>query len=148
VLKLLSDSFCTSLKVYVHSMLAPLYMAEISPPEVRGSLMALEQFSIVLGVVFGFWIGFLTRDRVFVCLIHISLILFLQLRVRLRGVSLLDSNSFQASYLPLAAILYPLHLVFWYFTANVMKRLQVWQDYASEIQMKQRVMCCCRYFHC
>ncbi|TFK66213.1 general substrate transporter [Pluteus cervinus] len=43
------------------SMLAPLYMAEISPPEVRGSLMALEQFSIVLGVVFGFWTGFMTR---------------------------------------------------------------------------------------
>ncbi|KAF9482000.1 general substrate transporter [Pholiota conissans] len=44
------------------SMLSPLYMAEISPPEVRGSLMALEQFSIVLGVVFGFWSGFMTRD--------------------------------------------------------------------------------------
>ncbi|KAF5375573.1 hypothetical protein D9615_009217 [Tricholomella constricta] len=44
------------------SMLCPLYMAEISPPEVRGSLMALEQFSIVLGVVFGFWTGFLTRS--------------------------------------------------------------------------------------
>ncbi|KAF8890302.1 general substrate transporter [Gymnopilus junonius] len=44
------------------SMLSPLYMAEISPPEVRGSLMALEQLSIVLGVVFGFWTGFMTRD--------------------------------------------------------------------------------------
>lgn len=44
------------------SMLCPLYMAEISPPELRGSLMALEQFSIVLGVVFGFWTGFLTRS--------------------------------------------------------------------------------------
>ncbi|KAH0588550.1 hypothetical protein H2248_004380 [Termitomyces sp. 'cryptogamus'] len=44
------------------SMLSPLYMAEISPPEVRGSLMSLEQFSIVLGVVFGFWTGFLTRS--------------------------------------------------------------------------------------
>ncbi|EGO26116.1 hypothetical protein SERLADRAFT_447384 [Serpula lacrymans var. lacrymans S7.9] len=43
------------------SMLSPLYMAEISPPELRGSLMALEQFAIVLGVVCGFWIGFLTR---------------------------------------------------------------------------------------
>lgn len=42
-------------------MISPLYMAEISPPEVRGSLMALEQFSIVLGVVFGFWAGFFTR---------------------------------------------------------------------------------------
>lgn len=44
------------------SMLSPLYMAEISPPEVRGSLMALEQFSIVLGAVLGFWTGFFTRD--------------------------------------------------------------------------------------
>jgi len=43
-------------------MLSPLYMAEISPPEVRGSLMALEQLSIVLGVVFGFWTGFITRS--------------------------------------------------------------------------------------
>ncbi|KAI0686499.1 general substrate transporter [Cytidiella melzeri] len=44
------------------SMLSPLYMAEISPPEVRGSLMALEQFSIVLGAVLGFWTGFFTRE--------------------------------------------------------------------------------------
>ncbi|OCH90574.1 general substrate transporter [Obba rivulosa] len=44
------------------SMLSPLYMAEISPPEVRGSLMALEQFSIVLGAVLGFWVGFFTRN--------------------------------------------------------------------------------------
>ncbi|TFK33820.1 general substrate transporter [Crucibulum laeve] len=44
------------------SMLSPLYMAEISPPEVRGSLLALEQLSIVMGVVFGFWTGFATRD--------------------------------------------------------------------------------------
>ncbi|KAJ7719987.1 MFS monosaccharide transporter [Mycena maculata] len=44
------------------SMLSPLYIAEISPPEVRGSLIALEQFSIVLGVVVGFWIGFFTRN--------------------------------------------------------------------------------------
>jgi len=44
------------------SMLSPLYMAEISPPEMRGSLLALEQFSIVLGCVVGFWTGFLTRN--------------------------------------------------------------------------------------
>src|SRR4051794_21751640 len=40
------------------SMLSPLYIAEVAAPEVRGSLMALEQFSIVSGVVVGFWIGF------------------------------------------------------------------------------------------
>ncbi|KAF9235259.1 general substrate transporter [Melanogaster broomeanus] len=44
------------------SMLSPLYMAEISPPELRGSLIAIEQLGIVLGVVFGFWTGFLTRN--------------------------------------------------------------------------------------
>jgi hypothetical protein len=37
-------------------------MAEISSPETRGSLLALEQFSIVLGCVVGFWTGFLTRN--------------------------------------------------------------------------------------
>ena len=44
-------------------MLSPLYMAEISSPEVRGSLMALEQFSIVIGAVLGFWTGYFTRNR-------------------------------------------------------------------------------------
>ncbi|KAF8317607.1 general substrate transporter [Clavulina sp. PMI_390] len=43
------------------SMLSPLYMSEISPPEFRGSLLALEQLSIVFGVVLGFWLGFFTR---------------------------------------------------------------------------------------
>jgi hypothetical protein len=47
------------------SMLAPLYMAEISPPELRGSLMALEQLSIVVGIVLGFWLGFFTRNSRF-----------------------------------------------------------------------------------
>jgi len=56
---LISPSSVDPLK---YSMLSPIYMAEISPPEVRGSLMALEQFSIVLGVVFGFWTGFATRE--------------------------------------------------------------------------------------
>jgi hypothetical protein len=46
-------------------MLAPLYMAEISPPELRGSLMALEQLSIVFGIVLGFWLGFFTRNSQF-----------------------------------------------------------------------------------
>ncbi|KAL1759909.1 general substrate transporter [Schizophyllum commune] len=44
------------------SMLSPLYISEVSPPELRGSLMALEQFSIVLGCVLGFWTGFATRN--------------------------------------------------------------------------------------
>ena len=59
-------------------MLSPLYMAEISPPELRGSLMALEQFSIVLGVVFGFWTGFITRSSM---LFSTSLVLTIDLRI-------------------------------------------------------------------
>lgn len=43
-------------------MLSPLYISEMAAPEVRGALVSLEQFSIVLGVVFGFWAGFSTRN--------------------------------------------------------------------------------------
>lgn len=43
-------------------MLCPLYISEMASPETRGSLVSLEQFSIVLGVVLGFWVGFFTRS--------------------------------------------------------------------------------------
>ena len=51
-------------------MLSPLYISEVSPPELRGSLMALEQFSIVLGCVLGFWTGFATRNGAYSILIN------------------------------------------------------------------------------
>lgn len=35
------------------SMVAPLYISEISPPEIRGALLVLEEFSIVSGIVLG-----------------------------------------------------------------------------------------------
>ncbi|KZV84354.1 general substrate transporter [Exidia glandulosa HHB12029] len=44
------------------SMLAPLYITEISAPDVRGRLLALEQLAICTGVVMGFWAGFFTRS--------------------------------------------------------------------------------------
>jgi MFS family permease len=34
----------------------------MASPETRGSLISLEQFSIVFGVVLGFWVGFATRS--------------------------------------------------------------------------------------
>ncbi|KAH8704010.1 putative MFS monosaccharide transporter [Talaromyces proteolyticus] len=43
------------------SMVAPLYISEISPPECRGTLLVLEEFCIVLGIVIAFWITFGTR---------------------------------------------------------------------------------------
>lgn len=107
-----------SLKVRVHvdikpsannfdnsSTLSPLYMAEISPPEVRGSLMALEQLAIVLGVVLGFWTGFFTRHS----LSYNSLKLTWPSNVNLSaqfleerpGESLWQSKSFREFYSPL-----------------------------------------------
>ena len=43
------------------SMVAPLYISEISPPECRGTLLVMEEFCIVLGIVISFWITFGTR---------------------------------------------------------------------------------------
>lgn len=43
------------------SMVAPLYIAEISPPEIRGALLVLEELSIVFGIVVAFWITYGTR---------------------------------------------------------------------------------------
>ncbi|OQO01587.1 hypothetical protein B0A48_12623 [Cryoendolithus antarcticus] len=43
------------------SMVAPLYISEISPPEIRGTLLVLEELSIVTGIVVAFWITYGTR---------------------------------------------------------------------------------------
>ncbi|KAJ5101606.1 sugar transporter STL1 [Penicillium alfredii] len=43
------------------SMVAPLYISEISPPECRGTLLVLEEFCIVLGIVIAFWVTYGTR---------------------------------------------------------------------------------------
>ena len=43
------------------SMVAPLYISEISPPEIRGTLLVLEELCIVAGIVIAFWITYGTR---------------------------------------------------------------------------------------
>ncbi|KAK7527828.1 putative MFS monosaccharide transporter [Phyllosticta citriasiana] len=43
------------------SMVAPLFISEISPPEIRGALLVLEEFSIVFGIVVAYWITYGTR---------------------------------------------------------------------------------------
>ena len=40
------------------SVNVPNYNAEVAPPEVRGSLVALQQYSIVAGIMVSFWIDF------------------------------------------------------------------------------------------
>ncbi len=40
--------------VLIGAIVAPLYISEISPPEIRGALLVLEEFSIVTGIVVAF----------------------------------------------------------------------------------------------
>lgn len=40
----------------------PLYQSEISPPEIRGSLVALQQFAITVGILISFWIDYGTSN--------------------------------------------------------------------------------------
>lgn len=53
--------FITGLGVGSLSMAVPLYNAEIAPPEVRGSLVALQQLAITFGIMVSFWIDYGTR---------------------------------------------------------------------------------------
>jgi MFS family permease len=43
------------------SMVALLCISEISPPEIRGTLLILEEFSIATGIVIAFWNMYGTR---------------------------------------------------------------------------------------
>lgn len=43
-------------------MVVPLYISEISPPEIRGSLLVFEEFSIVFGIIVSFWITYGTKE--------------------------------------------------------------------------------------
>ncbi|KAM5347716.1 hypothetical protein ACJ41O_007540 [Fusarium nematophilum] len=43
------------------AMGAPIYISEIAPPNLRGTLLVLESVSCVLGVVVSFWITYATR---------------------------------------------------------------------------------------
>ncbi|EKM78770.1 hypothetical protein AGABI1DRAFT_92337 [Agaricus bisporus var. burnettii JB137-S8] len=53
--------FVTGLGVGSLSMIVPLYNAEIAPPEVRGSLVALQQLAITFGIMVSFWIDYGTN---------------------------------------------------------------------------------------
>jgi MFS family permease len=43
------------------SMIVPMYNAEVAPPEVRGSLVALQQLAICFGIMVSFWIDYGTN---------------------------------------------------------------------------------------
>ncbi|CAL5866708.1 uncharacterized protein PFLUO_LOCUS918 [Penicillium psychrofluorescens] len=53
--------FVTGLGVGSLSMVVPLYNAELAPPEIRGSLVAVQQLAITFGIMISFWIGYGTN---------------------------------------------------------------------------------------
>ncbi|KZT37712.1 general substrate transporter [Sistotremastrum suecicum HHB10207 ss-3] len=53
--------FITGMGVGSLSMAVPLYNAELAPPEVRGSLVALQQLAITFGIMISFWIDYGTQ---------------------------------------------------------------------------------------
>lgn len=53
--------FIGGIGVGMFAMVAPLYIAEIAPPEIRGTLLVLQELSIVTGIVIAFYITYGTR---------------------------------------------------------------------------------------
>ncbi|KAB8223291.1 general substrate transporter [Aspergillus novoparasiticus] len=58
---LVAGRFIGGIGVGTLAMGAPLYISEISPPNMRGTLLVLESISISSGVVIAYWITFGTR---------------------------------------------------------------------------------------
>lgn len=52
---ILGGRFITGMGVGSLSMAVPMYNAEVAPPEVRGSLVGLQQFAITAGIMISFW---------------------------------------------------------------------------------------------
>ena len=58
---ILGGRFVTGLAVGAMSVNVPNYNAEVAPPEVRGSLVALQQLAITAGIMVSFWIDYGTN---------------------------------------------------------------------------------------
>ncbi|KAL1875610.1 hypothetical protein Plec18167_005546 [Paecilomyces lecythidis] len=59
---LVAGRFIGGIGVGTLAMGAPLYISEIAPPNLRGSLLVLEAISIVIGAIVAYWVTYGTRD--------------------------------------------------------------------------------------
>ncbi|KAL8826583.1 MAG: hypothetical protein Q9170_007346 [Blastenia crenularia] len=59
---LITGRFVTGLAIGAMSVNVPNYNAEVAPPEVRGSLVALQQLAITAGIMVSFWIDYGTNN--------------------------------------------------------------------------------------
>jgi MFS family permease len=53
--------FITGLAVGMLSMVVPLYLSELAPPNIRGSLVSLQQLAITIGIMVAFWLEYGTQ---------------------------------------------------------------------------------------
>lgn len=53
---------CAGVAIGITSLLSPLYIAEASPPEIRGRLVSLNQLAIVSGILVSYLAGWLLAD--------------------------------------------------------------------------------------
>ena len=60
--ELILARFLGGLAVGVASMLSPMYIAEVSPARIRGKLVSLNQFTIVLGILLSYFTNWLLVD--------------------------------------------------------------------------------------
>ncbi|RFU30271.1 hypothetical protein B7463_g6059, partial [Scytalidium lignicola] len=58
---ILGGRFITGLAVGSLSTVVPMYNAEVAPPEVRGSLVGVQQLAICGGIMISFWINYGTN---------------------------------------------------------------------------------------
>lgn len=58
---LVAGRFICGIGMGALAMGAPIYISEIAPPNLRGSLLVLEAISIVIGATIAYWITYGTR---------------------------------------------------------------------------------------
>ncbi|KAI0473434.1 putative hexose transport-related protein [Xylariaceae sp. FL0804] len=58
---ILGGRFITGMGVGSLASIVPIYNSEVAPPEVRGSLVALQQLAITFGIMISFWIDYGTN---------------------------------------------------------------------------------------
>ena len=53
--------FIAGLAIGMLSMVVPLYLSELAPPNLRGQLVALQQLAITVGIMVAFWLDYGTQ---------------------------------------------------------------------------------------
>jgi SP family arabinose:H+ symporter-like MFS transporter len=57
VWQLIAARFCCGIAIGVASVLAPMYISEIAPPDIRGRLISLNQLAIVSGILLAYYVN-------------------------------------------------------------------------------------------